>query len=226
MRKWLATRLAELSNRGDGEKKNKLGLAKHLGLQPSRVTEMIAGTRKIDSREVRPLAEYLEWPESKIMNLISPGPLRPTPLGSIMVRGSVEAGHWREAVMWAEADWKPAPISPDARYPEARQFGLEVIGPSMDRLYPEGTILVCVSLQDYRGDPTPGQKVIVQRRALDGFEATVKELGQDDAGQYWLWPRSNHPEYQQPWPIPKPNDFGENDDIQIVAVVVGSYRPE
>lgn len=227
MRKWLEKRLAELGNRPDGPKKNKLGLAHHLKVQPSRITEIIKGERKIAGREVRPLAEYLEWPEKTVMDYITPGPLRPVPLGSIMVKGAVEAGAWREAIMWAESEWRLAPIAADGRFPEEKQFGLEVRGPSMNELYPEGTILVCIGILDYARDPTSGKKVIVQCRRSDGrIEATVKELRQDAAGKYWLWPRSSDPAFQQPWPIPKPNDFDDNDDIRIMAVVIGSYRPE
>ena len=75
------------------------------------------------------------------------------------------------------------------------------------------------------------------------IEATVKEYVVDDDGQVWLWPRSSHPEYQQPFLLKEriDRDMGSEanstetdnryrevyaDDFEIVALVIGSYRRE
>ena len=70
-----------------------------------------------------------------------------------------------------------------------------------------------------------GQRVIVERHRTDGtIEATVKEYMLSDDGRQWLVPRSNQPEFQMPIPA---NDPGEGvAEVRVVAVVVGSYRPE
>lgn len=103
----------------------------------------------------------------------------------------------------------------------------------MNQVYPEDTILVCVSLYDYGAELESSDRVIVHRSAPDGsVEATVKELKVDVGGRVWLWPRSDHPSHQQPIPLPKNPSDGmevlESDGtvIQVVAVVIGSYRPE
>lgn len=222
MRKWLDRRLTDLKEKG----KSKTGLAKALGVNKNRITEMIKGTRDIGGDEVRPLARYLEWPEQTILDFIEGGPLRKVRLGYIMVRGAVEAGAFGTAMEWEQADWRTAPVSADARFPEAKQFGLEVRGPSMNKIYPEGSVVVCVKIIDFTEPVIPPKRVIVQRRTPDGVEATIKELELGDSGDLWLWPRSTHPDFQQPWKMPKPDEYDASDDLEIVAVVVGSYKPE
>lgn len=97
----------------------------------------------------------------------------------------------------------------------------------MNELYPHGSTIVCVSLMDLGRDPIPGERVVCHRRSAVGLEATVKELRQDTKGDYWLWPRSTDPAFQQPWRLPRPDDHAaDNEDVRIAALVIGSYRPE
>ena len=149
---------------------------------------------------------------------------------TIDVRGSVQAGHWAEAAERPADEWEYVTVPrPDSH---KAYFGLRVTGPSMNKEYPEGAILVCVSIWDYNHAVESGDHVIVHRRNDHSqFEATVKELVIDDDGRYWLWPRSTHPEHQAPIEIPRPprdpnHDFDATDDndIQITAVVVADYR--
>lgn len=112
----------------------------------------------------------------------------------------------------------------DTRYAKIEQFGLEVRGPSMNNLYPDGSVVVCVSLMELGTDPAPGDHVIVRRQSTEGVEATIKEIQRDEAGAYWLWPRSSDPNFQQPWKLPHGDHFG-NEDLTIIALVIGSYIP-
>lgn len=150
----------------------------------------------------------------------------------IEVRGAVNAGAWVEAAEWHQDDWETMYVPVAKPYKDAA-FGLRVVGPSMNAVYPEDTILVCVSLYNYGQDLAAGDRVIVHRRSPEGMvEATVKEYQVDDAGKVWLWPRSTHPSHQQPLPMPNGQAVddaaleSDGDSIQITAVVLGSYRPE
>jgi hypothetical protein len=126
------------------------------------------------------------------------------------------------------------------------RFGLLVRGNSMNRLYPEGTIVLVIRFGDLGRDPAPGERVVVVRRdrKTGEFEATLKEYDRDAQGRHILWPRSADPEFQSPivlsGQIPLPlgeealpaavsagnlHDAGDP-DIMITALVVGSYRPE
>lgn len=55
---WIRKRLDALKT--VGRKKSQSGLAKALGLEPPRVTEMIGGTRELQLDEVAECARYLE----------------------------------------------------------------------------------------------------------------------------------------------------------------------
>lgn len=149
-------------------------------------------------------------------------PTKSDPNQSIMVIGAVQAGEWVEAMEWPEQEWRPVPAtSRDPRFPDANQFGLAVRGPSMNRHYPDGSTIVCVRYYDIHESPKPGQRVVVQRHSNTGqMEATAKELRQDDEGKLWLWPCSDHPEHQGPIRV----DNGE--EVEIIARIIGAYRPE
>lgn len=218
--KWLEKRLKELKDKG----KSKSGLAEVLGVAPARITEIIAGTRKISTYELPKIAKYLELPDAVVLAYASVGALKPAKIGQVWVKGIVQAGAWKEAIEWHQEDWRPAPVGIDTRYARLEQFGLEVGGASMNLIYPEGSVVVCVSLIELGADPMPGDHVICQRRSKAGIEATVKELQRDEAGDYWLWPRSSDPNFQQPWKLPVGDEFG-NDDLRLVALVIGSYVP-
>jgi phage repressor protein C with HTH and peptisase S24 domain len=64
MNRWLADRLKEL-------KKPKTGLAKAMGVHHARVHDIIKGERRIAAAEVPAVADYLEWPEEKVWQLIN-----------------------------------------------------------------------------------------------------------------------------------------------------------
>lgn len=151
------------------------------------------------------------------------------------VLGAVQAGYWREALEWPEDEWFPIIFPADRRYRDVRRFGLMVRGPSMNLVYPEGATLVCVRFEDLGRGPRHGERVICQRRNREGFvEATVKEFVLQ-GGEAWLWPRSDHPEYQVPYRLSPPGSGdGEEtaraahyvEEIEPFALIVGSFRPE
>lgn len=169
-------------------------------------------------------------------------------LESVFVRGFVEAGIWRQAIEWEGEEWYSLTVPRDERFPDVERFGLEVRGSSMDKVYPEGTVVVVVRFSDLGRGPKPGQKVVCLRRSENGsdFEATIKEYQLDEKGRHVLWPRSNDPEFQQPFilnpgplpvsqgyePFPKVARAGRlyhdagSDDVLISALVIQSVRRE
>jgi len=133
----------------------------------------------------------------------------------------------------------------DERFNGVRRFALEVHGPSINQVYAEGDIIICVRYGDIGREPRSTERVVVQRINSQGMiEATVKEFVSDDSGAIWLWPRSSHPEFQQPFLLKErrdqeglqedqtsyetPQGFREvyADEFEIIALVIGSYRRE
>ena len=142
---------------------------------------------------------------------------------SLLVRGVVAAGLWREA--WDEADG----VDPDdiervhvptpSGFERASLYALRVRGRSMDLEYPDGSIIIVCPIGEI--ELRAHDHVVVLRRRSGLTEATVKELVQLRDGGWALQARSTDPSFAAPWPFDP--DAGV-DEIEITAVVVGSYR--
>jgi hypothetical protein len=83
---WLDQRLEELKPQG----KSKSGLARALGLPSSRVSEIISGVRAIKAKELRPMADYLEWPMDALAANINTG--KPSPGAAVAGKEQVMTG--------------------------------------------------------------------------------------------------------------------------------------
>lgn len=108
--------------------------------------------------------------------------LRPIP-----VAAPVQAGLFRpvDEVVTGE-EWVPMPYDGVSDYRARR-----VIGDSMDRFYPEGSLVVTRPLDSVMVQP--GDHVVVQRMLGGEAEITLKELVQTPDGVYWLRPHSSNP---------------------------------
>ncbi|RVT99074.1 helix-turn-helix transcriptional regulator [Rhodovarius crocodyli] len=164
----------------------------------------------------------------------------------IQVKGEVQAGIWREALEWPTSEWSGITVPMDNDFPGVEKFGLLVRGESMNKLYPDGTIVVVVRFADIGRPPHPGERVVVLRRQPGGsaFEATLKEYERDTRGRHLLWPRSTEPEFQTPFILEaSPVNVGNGDeqlpgeikagvsmsdgeDLVILALVTDSIRRE
>lgn len=149
-----------------------------------------------------------------------PAPVRLGP--QLSIKGAVAAGQWCEAYEWPEDDWQTFTGRGDVTANIAHRFGLKVMGDSMDVIYPEGTIIECVSLFG-TAEASPGKKVVVIRKRSDlMIEATVKQLVEID-GELWLTPRSHNPIHQS---FRLGDEQPDIIETRIIAVVVSSVRPE
>ena len=148
-------------------------------------------------------------------------------VGQAIVIGRVQAGNWQKAVTFIdEADTSivPCVLPPHiaAKGTRAPVFGLSVKGDSMDQVFPEGSVLICLPLYEMRGPVKDGDYVIVHRINPDGlFEATCKQYRLVD-GEMWLAPRSNNPSHG-------PNNgknTGDGVQVEVAAIVFGHYAPQ
>jgi transcriptional regulator with XRE-family HTH domain len=151
----------------------------------------------------------------------------------VPIKGALQAGHWLEVVHWPEEEWEVISLPTDPNFWEAQREAYRVADHSMSRVYPAGTIVICIACEEldqfnwrhanfFAGS---GERVIVHRTSADGLiEATVREhVAKGDKHELWL--RSDKP----PSPIDLPGPPGspsESRDVRIVGLVVGSYRPE
>lgn len=142
---------------------------------------------------------------------------------TVIVKGHVQAGHWAESSEWPEEDWFGVPILDDPALSNYTLHGAQTRGPSMDRRYPEGTILIFTDINETGEEPQLGKRYIVERERPDGMrETTVKQLWRDENGDVWLLPDSTDPRFQTPIAI----DGDESATIRIVGRVIGTFQRE
>jgi phage repressor protein C with HTH and peptisase S24 domain len=151
---------------------------------------------------------------------VTPETAEPVPVSrQVPVVGEVRAGAWaevREDVVEFEV-----PVSLPA-YERSRLFALRVIGRSMDREYPEGTIvIVCPAAE---AGVHVGDHVVVRRYRAGMAETTVKEVEATADGEILLIPKSTDPAHQEPMRYAANRDENSQEGIEIIGVVVSSQR--
>jgi transcriptional regulator with XRE-family HTH domain len=157
------------------------------------------------------LAKYAEALEVGIDDLMAPSSGR-----MVVVKGYVEAGAWAETWEWDEDNQYQVPVPDEPQFRGFTLHAAETRGPSMNKRYPEGTVIVFTDIIETQADIIVGKRYIVERERADGMrEATVKQLWQDETGKYWLLPESTDPLFQEPIPI----NGNEDDTIRIVGRV-------
>lgn len=196
-------------------------VADEQGVSPAQISRWENGVNNVPSQRLRSMAEAYRAAVSELFgdagDVVESGPKLP-------IKGEVAAGIWREAWEMDPDDWTTFTGRSDCDAPLSDRFGLRVTGDSMNEIYPHGTVLDCVAY-DQVGKIESGKRVIVRRRRNgDEYEATVKEYRLDDKLVPWLVPRSNNPAFQRPIRMDEQDDGV--DEVVILALVIGSYRPE
>jgi SOS-response transcriptional repressor LexA len=193
--------------------------AKQSGVNANSIYNFLNGhSQRLDPLTYAKLARTAQVP---VWRLTGDTPEAPSPT-SVWVAGHVEAGAFREAVEWDQSLWYHVDVPVPTRF-RGKARGLEVRGPSMNLLYPPGTVVIWVPVLDFRVPRHEDRVIVYSYSDDDGVEATVKELREREDGR-WLWPRSDHPDYQTPIDPTAPGRGVRN--VEIAGIVIGSYRPE
>jgi SOS-response transcriptional repressor LexA len=133
----------------------------------------------------------------------------------IPVKGIVQAGAWSEVgVEEAPLDWTyfEAP-----EYKRAQLFALDVRGPSMNLVFPDGSRVICA--QPHEAGVRDGDFVAVRRSRGGLVETTLKQLVVEAGGELMLYPRSSDPAHQAPLPLERNPEAQEGPEV--IGVVVG-----
>jgi len=133
----------------------------------------------------------------------------------VPVRGVVQAGAWSEVgVEEAPTDWT---FFEAKEYRRAQLFALDVRGPSMNRVFPDGSRVICA--QPHEAGVRDGDYVAVRRTRTGLVETTLKQLVVEPGGEVMLYPRSTDPAHQAPLSLERSPDSQEGPEI--IGVVVG-----
>lgn len=144
------------------------------------------------------------------------------PIRTLVVRGVVAAGMWQAAEVIQDEPLGSIPMVEDSDYEGLPQWAELVRGPSMNQVYDDGDYLHVVGFAELGYSPRPDDDVIVERRSSqDGtVERTCKRIVRQN-GELALVGVSTFARWNEPLPL----DNGPDTLVQIVGLVIGSYRP-
>jgi hypothetical protein len=149
--------------------------------------------------------------------------LKPTLAATITVRAEAAAGVWKTTPELAVEDQVTAAV-PLGGLLTGNAFGVRVAGRDMDRVFPPGSLVVCTSLALHMPGVTSGTYVLVHARKGRLWEVTLRRYRSDGSDDVWLWPDSQHEEYEAPERYVVQRARADHAK-QIVALAVGAYVP-
>ena len=153
---------------------------------------------------------------------LAEAPVAPT---KVAVVGVTQAGLWRESPRGAPSETIEMSIPSGFGWEKFHPVAFRVNGEIMNLVYSKRTIVFVELYSSGRLKPSPGDKVIVQRRSSMGlYEISIREMREDDNGEIWLWPRSRDPRHQAP--IKLSDGAGDAVETHIVGVVIGALVRE
>jgi len=213
--------LAELIRQIDDKLIKQADVAAALGIAPARVSEMRKGDRRIQAREMAPLARILGVDSAAPPT--APQPKKVQSSTEIPVLGKVATGVWLEQSVDDPANRQF--ITYD-RLPGDKGasdlFAVIPEGASMNLTFPPGMVLICRRVPFGFAEVTAGDLVIVEREAHDLREMTCKRLAIDEEnGDFLLVSESDRPEYQTPIRVKR---SAENEDVDTGVTIIGKVE--
>lgn len=142
------------------------------------------------------------------------------------VRYRSQAGFWAEVEDLSASYANTFPVMPDPRYSNWPQWLEEVQGDSADLLLAPGSFAHVVDAIEMGYAAREGDWVIVERRRAGGHlhERSVKQVSKSPVGVE-LWPRSTNPRWSEPLDLAGGAEGDETIEVEIVGLVIGTYRP-
>lgn len=205
-------------------------IARAIGAAPSTIVRFMddtASSHSLSAKTMEKLKIVFDLPSVNVPNIEHLVYSEPVALA-----GSIQAGVWQDTGLFTpQAPPEYIMIAPDERYPGIRRWAFRVRGDSMDKIYPDGTIIIAVSFFDLCRQPKTGDKVIAIRKERGLEEATLKEIEILADGSVALWPRSTNPKFSQAIIINNSIDDNMPDDgchseYRIEGLVIQSIRRE
>ena len=160
------------------------------------------------------------------LSAVSGDPYRGGARSGLRLRDRVQAGAWLAADDTVQVFPRTYPATLDGRYPHADQWLSEIVGDSMNRLsIYDGDFVHCVDAGAISYQPRHEDIVEVERLRNGGAERelTVKQI-EISAQGILLCPRSTNPRWTEPLRLDDGMDDGEEFEVRIRSLIVGSMR--
>lgn len=192
-------------------------LAERAGTTAQQISRLERGERGLDTEWLDRISNALNVKPFELL----PTEWQPKGINSIKVIGHVQAGEWREAIQWPVDEIYEIAIPTYSEYEGKHLYALEVRGESMNKVFPNGTCVVCMPISEWDEAIENGKRVVVERKNPRDMtvEATVKEYIKNESGIF-LIPQSTDPSFDR---IKIDKETGET---AITGIVIGSFRRE
>lgn len=190
--------------------------ATSVGIERTFVRDIVEDKKKsVRTDKLDHLAKALRLPVERVMEVVG---IEPPEVRMVKVGAHVQAGNWVESWEWPEADQYAIAVPNNPALKNFRLYAAETLGPSMNKRWPEGTVVVFTNAAETMESPIPGKRYVIERKRSSGeAEHTVKLLHVDENGKFWLIPESHDPLHQQPISIE--DGLSEGDEITIIGRV-------
>lgn len=163
-------------------------LAQKIGAHPTTVSRLINDRLPLDEDWLIKLSRAFSVPPEDII-------ARPSRARMVTVIGVAQAGAWGTSWRLSEPDQYNVPIPDDRATRDLALSAVELRGPSMNRRYAEGTVIV---FDPADRDPKAGKRYVIERRQGDGkVEATVRTAWLDGEGKPWFVTESDDPRFTE-----------------------------
>lgn len=165
-------------------------LAEKINAHPTTVSRLVNERILLGESWLLKLSEAFAVPPEEILA---------APLGvrNVTVRGTLEGGAWSQSWHFPESAVYHVPIPDDSLLQGMTLTAAETKGPSANRRYPIGTVVVFNDFVEASEPLREGSRYVIERRRGDGHvEATVKLLWRDPDRTLWLVNESDDPRYQ------------------------------
>ena len=201
--------------------KSGVGLAKALGIDPSAVSRMLQGKRKLQLHEVDKAAAYLgvEPPNRGSLRIGAVAPSQ-NEVQIVALTKSAAGGVWREVGVSVIFEAVAIPLVPEPRLAGLEQYATRIDGTDFNRILKPGDYAIFVPFDGIRTAPQDGDIVEVERKRGDVVETTVRRV-RIRGGAVELWPESDDPAWQKPLRLAD----GGRDRAEITGYYVGLLRP-
>ena len=141
--------------------------------------------------------------------------------GTVPILGTVAAGIWQEIDAALDEPDGFIPYMPTLKHSQDSYFALVVRGKSMNKLFPDGSVLMCLDVAKSGIQIMENDIAIVERRKeQDGLREVTAKRVRRNGNNLELWPESTEMQFQTPLII---NDSNKDVDVCIIARVVGVY---
>lgn len=166
-------------------------IASALGVNRVTVADWARGSVPMREDRQRKLADLFNVPFAEILEKPAFRGLR-----SVPVTISLQAGNWAEQHQFDVEIQDTIMVPDDPAYRSMNLYAGKIIGDSMNKVYPSGSIVVLSRLMHRPNEVIEGKRYHIRRtRGGQLVEETIKTLVKDGQGRLWMQPESDSPEF-------------------------------